>query len=191
MLCINPLLSILALVSLSQAFTVPTGTAEGVYAVYIDESGNEIHERRQSPPSNWMASHTVPVKTRNDDSDVIFKRADNTWCGCGLTMNHGDCDAVVADLQSQFEANDYTLPDNANFYSIRGSVIAFACNPLCCKDTIGATFNSYAAYITEACGWYVPGTVWSPGFPQAFGYMNYYDGLDFCGASTSSPLHTC
>ena len=120
------------LASQVSAFTLPGGLADGFYHAYVNERGEEIHE----PATKEMVrSLSAGLQSRNPVMALppsrIFGRQDGlggtVWCGCGFNMNSGDCDAAVADLKSQ--VGDSTLiPNSQSYYSVRGSVVAFACN---------------------------------------------------------------
>lgn len=130
----------------------------------------------------------------------------NTECGCGFYMDHGDCDAAVNDLKAQSDrAGGGTISIGNAWYSIRGSVVAFACATWPEDFTkTGEPFEfdsssltvSYAA-ITRLCGSYVAGTLsyldwgvhdWN--FPD-IGYMRYSPGDDFCSHADDSKLDHC
>lgn len=115
-------------------------------------------------------------------------------------MHHGDCDAAVADLK--FQSNKcYASPDcnhligrRMSWYSIRGSVVAFACNWNAWVVPVGREkdISDVLGVITDRCGRYVPGTyVHLEGGTPFTGYMNYSPGLDFCERATASSQHRC
>lgn len=130
-----------------------------------------------------------------------------TWCGCGFDMNHDNCDAAVADLIEQTGHGDgVSCNFMDNYYSIRGDVVAFACNDhLGSIETASGKFQwtdwqlttSYAA-ITKLCGWYIAGTNnWDGGWwaidfnTPNIGYMRWSEGLDFCYNAVSSGASSC
>lgn len=126
------------------------------------------------------------------------------WCGCGYNLNHGDCDAAVSDLKRQ-TGGGQSIAMGLAFYSIRGGVVAFSCATWPdSSDTYGDPFEwdveeitlSLAA-ITKLCGWYVAGTAnymdwgatdWNS---PLIGYMQYYNGLDFCYAANGAAAGRC
>ncbi|KXJ97295.1 hypothetical protein Micbo1qcDRAFT_191815 [Microdochium bolleyi] len=190
-------------------FKLPGGLKDGFYRAYHDESGREVHElvREPATPKELSASSSTSTPVAEPEPEKLVhlqRRAWKYWCGCGLSMNHGDCDAAVEDLKHQSDveyAKDYgdrknlILPGQS-FYSIRGSVVAFACNrnwnyaPVPRRDS----FTQFYGEITNRCGWYVPGT-WTNdnldgGVPHV-GYMNYRANLDFCQDSTQSNRDRC
>ncbi|PNP51213.1 hypothetical protein THARTR1_08117 [Trichoderma harzianum] len=91
------------------------------------------------------------------------------------------------------------------FYAIRGGVVAFSCATWPdSNDTWGDPFEwdveeitlSLAA-ITKLCGWYVAGTAnymdwastdWNS---PLIGYMQYFNGLDFCKAANGAAAGRC
>ncbi|UNI23778.1 hypothetical protein JDV02_009578 [Purpureocillium takamizusanense] len=100
-------------------------------------------------------------------------------------MVHHDTDAAVADLTHQLG------PDRrfeySSIYSIRGSVVAFACGLFKPAWASAAVTTKVLAQLTTRCGPYVSGN----GFPRGteaegnknaamIGYMTYHKGLHFC-----------
>jgi hypothetical protein len=94
---------------------------------------------------------------------MVRKRATiHAFGGCGNQLNHGDCDAAVADLEAQLRrSGPVRMSVNWCWYCIRGAAVAFAWNP---NDNL-ATYAyraedfTYTAYIvTQDCGWYTAGT---------------------------------
>ncbi|KAL6914914.1 hypothetical protein FSST1_012674 [Fusarium sambucinum] len=127
------------------------------------------------------------------------------WCGCGLSMDHGNCATAVDMLKAQFSNSDGGVGELTQaWYSIWGDVVSFTdcfqvgglvffanhfnlvgCILLCRRFPVMASrYADYLGRITDQCGWYVPGT-FSPssiGLSSVdCGYMNYSPDLDFCG----------
>ncbi|KAF2124887.1 hypothetical protein P153DRAFT_435093 [Dothidotthia symphoricarpi CBS 119687] len=175
----------LSLCALTQALVIPTGTTQGLYEVSTLDDGTEVHTKL----ADYSETEVTPV---SEASPLERRQNGRMWCGCGFTLNHGDCDAAVADLKSQFRPS--LINGGKSFYSIRGSVVAFACNR---SQTdwllLPQTFTDAASAITGSCGWYIAGTTERGDANNALilGYMRYQNGLDFCGASTSSPANRC
>lgn len=70
-----------------------------------------------------------------------------------------------------------------SYYSIKGGVVAFACNPagngngkLLYSDLIASSMQT----ITNACGWYIAGAT-KDSDNVHIGYQNMFPGADFCG----------
>ncbi|KXJ97294.1 hypothetical protein Micbo1qcDRAFT_229992 [Microdochium bolleyi] len=192
-----------------KGFKLPANLEDGFYRAYHDESGREVHERVSGPASAQelaavsaaVSDATVPDSEPTGVSSIQGSRS-RYWCGCGLSMNHGDCDAAVEDLKFQsdreygkpeWERNHLIAP-GTSWYSIRGSVVAFSCNwywaymPIPRRDGYTNVFG----YITRECGWYVPGTwVNDDSGSVHVGYMNYRAGLDFCMDATRSNDESC
>lgn len=97
------------------------------------------------------------------------------------------------DLKSQISGANGQLPKDLNYYSIKGAVVAFLCNegPLLAINS--GDLTALFASITNECGWYVAGTYRSldGAYDWRLGYMQYYSGLDFCAAATSSSASRC
>jgi len=197
------------LTSNAAAFKLPVNTTDGSYVAYFTAEGVEVHQ----PLSEYVPSGATDFVTigKNTLSGMKIKRQfveiARHHCGCGFNLNHGDCDGAVNALKSQFNAQPGRygqIDPGMAWYSIRGSVVAFACNeensnvPFRFDDP---NFTDSLRGITNSCGWYVAGTrryVGLSGFPEPFpsawlntGYMIYYPGHDFCGASTISPADHC
>jgi len=82
-----------------------------------------------------------------------------------------------------------------SFYSIRGNVVAFACNRSPDRSWL-LIANDYAnalGSITGSCGSYIAGAYefGDPNQALIVGYARYANGDDFCGGSTSSPANHC
>lgn len=161
-----------------------------------------VHEPATSEELSAFAAATTPAETELVELVARQGTWSEFWCGCGLSMHHGDCDAAVEDLKFQSD-REYSKPERERrhlitpgeaWYSIRGSVVAFACNqywsgvPVSRRDG----FNSVFQQITDRCGWYVPGTWVNVERGSAHnGYMNYRENLDFCRDSTQSNQKKC
>ncbi|RHZ52632.1 uncharacterized protein CDV56_107041 [Aspergillus thermomutatus] len=186
------LLALATSAKLATSLRIPEGTLDGVYSVYINESGVEVHEP--------LFPGDVPAPTNSEEPEVDQLEARDIttvsyWCGCGITMNHGDCDAAVQALKNQFGSGQADIGAHLAWYSISGSVVAFACNREGGKAAGSAAKITGALQgITNKCGWYVPGTqhlYTGLFYTPYFGYMNYRPGLDFCTMSVSSGSHKC
>ncbi|RBR20151.1 uncharacterized protein FIESC28_05430 [Fusarium coffeatum] len=80
------------------AFKVPKGTTDGFYKVHLNANGQEIHERVSS-----LADEATPAGVSIAKRALKEKREWrwNTWCGCGIELNHDNCDDAVQDLKDQ------------------------------------------------------------------------------------------
>lgn len=197
------------------ALTLPDSLRDGVYKASTDADGNEVHEFVSGPwPLDDDLNKTISVREEDLKHEKRWYESQdygfgvgilNAWCGCGLAMNHGDCDAAVDDLKRQF-GNSGWVPRNLAWYSIRGGVVAFACNtnwptmqvPAPPSVELDAEYLTLSfAAITRICGWYVPGTCTYTDWgtvtfvPAYVGYMNYRPGLDFCSDAPSSRVDHC
>ncbi|GIC89715.1 uncharacterized protein Aud_006140 [Aspergillus udagawae] len=153
------LLTLAASAKLATCFKIPEGTTDGVYKAYINENGVEVHEP-------LLPEDIVPVTDSEQLEPAHFDMAmaadpsfSAWWCGCGITMNHGDCDAAVQALKNQFGSGTVQIGANLAWYSISGSVVAFACNKVNARAEASADrLTRSLQSITDRCGWYVPGT---------------------------------
>lgn len=145
-----------ALASVAGAFTLPAGAVDGFYRAYINETGHEVHEllaRDLSPrgPSPAVTAGSAPRLLESRPPTDFWV----TWCGCGIGLNHADCDAAVQNLKNQL-GDRSRIEAHLAFYAIRGSVVAFACNNSGSTAVIGSEGVRLAAeHVTNACGWYI------------------------------------
>ncbi|CAF3617369.1 unnamed protein product [Fusarium graminearum] len=169
------------------AFTLPDNLPNGVYRAHVNSEGLEVSEGVTVEYKTTVTPRktTNLLKSRQTKDEGGWDRDQpDMWCGCGLSMNHGNCDTAVDMLKAQFDRSDGGVGEVTQaWYSIYGDVVAFCC----AQGTFPLFSSQYADYlgrITDRCGWYVPGT-FSPssiGFSAVdCGYMNYSPGLDFCG----------
>ena len=189
------------------AFTLPGGLEDGLYRAYYDKEGREVHEPLVNVTTTAPDRRHTARQPEAPSLDPLDKRqADyNIYCGCGYNLDHGDCDAAVSDLSNQFGGYDGSpcvwIQADMSYYSIRGSVVAFGCNPGYLGGIVqvcGQDYGDDLKVITSQCGAYVAGT-FSPvleGISERktyidLGYMQYYAGLDFCGNAESSPVSSC
>lgn len=183
-----------ALFPFTGAFQVPKGTTDGFYKVHRHAQGQEIHER----VSNFETEAT-PAEVSVAKQSRIEKRESHwfTWCGCGIELNHGNCDDAVQDLKDQMGSTFWVVGPQTAFYSIRGDAVAFSCNNADGDALTSADWMTQAAeVVTRSCGWYIAGTgqwAWiTPGANSTdMGYMIWRDGVDFCGDAQGSPDWKC
>ncbi|KAH7238144.1 hypothetical protein BKA59DRAFT_236893 [Fusarium tricinctum] len=182
---------ILQSIAACAGFTMPEKMPNGVYSVHVNAQGLEVY-------NGLTVDHTTTVtpkkpsrqlKARQIKDEGGWDRDDpETYCGCGLSMNHGNCDTAVDMLKDQFRREEDGVAEVTQaWYSIWGDVVAF-----CCTDDVypmdATRYADILSHITNTCGWYVPGTM----APSTIGissidcgYMNYSPGLDFCAHAES------
>lgn len=167
------------------SFTIPEGTANGVYSVHTDESGIDIHTPLSDLPDPAFVE-------RNAQEELVYtsrhsKRENGYWVDCGGTknMNRGDTDAANADLDRQCGKGTW-VGGRQNYYAIRGNVVAFFCN---FNNALSGSRRCFdwkrgqeSAAITKKCGLYNSG--WTR--TEVTGTDNYSYGYDsaqshFCG----------
>ncbi|KAL8388808.1 hypothetical protein RB595_008946 [Gaeumannomyces hyphopodioides] len=196
-----PTTLLISSLTLATAFKVPEGQANGVYRAYYNAEGQEVHEpltadmlvtsAPEGPATIMQSPAVAPVTPRQAGNPLLSKRRDNIYCGCGFTLNPGDCDAVVDNLKSQFGSGYAWIQPRMSYYSIMGrSVVAFVCN-LSSRSTLGVTAQTYGEWlgvITGECGRYIAGSEGTPG-SSAQGYMRV--GSDFCANALGSSSHHC
>jgi hypothetical protein len=188
------LLCIPFLVSAVTAFTLPGDQADGVYLASLDARGKEVHtltardtERRDAAPS--LDSFSTELAARDGK---LSKRSGYSYCGCGFTLDHGNTDDALADLRGQMGPGGKIIDAGQVVYSVRGSVVVFACNR---NGNAGLKIWNYnvqdsASQITNDCGSYIAGSTGGT-YSYAIGYMRYTTGLDICGNALTSPSNHC
>ncbi|UNI21632.1 hypothetical protein JDV02_007608 [Purpureocillium takamizusanense] len=175
------------------AITLPQEYVEGTYTVTYDDAGNEVHTRIAGPiaPRGQDGGTVADAATRG-----VAEQSTNgyyAFCFCSHKLNAGDTDAAVADLKSQFP-QDKHYDGSPNYYSIRGSVVAYACNvkgkifvqnatPLLITQMLDKVSNQCGRYV-GGWGMFTEGPLQDP-WPAHFGYMNYKEGLNFCREGTN------
>jgi hypothetical protein len=186
--------SLLVLAALGTSFTIPPGTPDGYYRAYYDRNGTEVHEN--------IGSGKVK-RIEQSAGDIIVRQGtglpppnyfgEQVWCGCGLNMNTGDCDAAVADLNNQIGyGNTINIDPFESYYSIRGSVVAFACNLTGGEASLDeGNFQATISTVTQSCGQNVPGTSTVGVLPPAVGCMIMYPVLNLCVNSEGSGSDDC
>lgn len=185
----KPLL-ILGLMAIASSFEIPQGATDGVYRAYINESGNEVHELIPAGAIDISPREPMPHDALSEGT-WLAKRG-QAWCGCGFGMDHGSCDAANNALSKHLN-NGPIINGGVGFYAVVGSSVAFLCN----RDSFPAQVFSGsvvigARQVTAACGYYIAGTWRVDGFKAMdYGYMNWYNGLNFCGNAENSPQHHC
>jgi hypothetical protein len=205
------------LATMVNAWTLPANLTTGVYLVRM-ENGEEVHTL-MSPPD--IAARSAVVKTARISggatlprdlapadaaemekrSPALTKRGGTQMhCGCGWEVDHGNCDAAVANLKGQLGYGSQ-ISANSAWYAISNNVVAFACNQGWDGDLVigDRDIADMAQHITDSCGWYIAGTqswttydwVWNLRTAMDQGYMRYSPGDDFCAASESSSADHC
>lgn len=157
--------------------------------MHIDSRNTEIHTLLSthaplpSPPASPLPSPSLTPR---------YVWPGEIFCGCGYNLDPPSCDAAVADLRSQL--GSYSTIYQA-YYSIRGPVVAFVCNlnpGFFVTDS--DDYGGYIAVVTQQCGRYVAGTYFAfdeGEYGADVGYMQYFAGLDFCGAAEGSSQNSC
>lgn len=89
------LLALAASAKLATSFKIPEGMMDGVYKVYLNENGVEVHEP-------LLPEDIIQVTDSESEQHeaALFERADPsfavTYCGCGITMQ------VAKSMQQSF-----------------------------------------------------------------------------------------
>jgi hypothetical protein len=79
MLLVN-LAALLALVASTQAFAIPEGTTNGVYAVTRDADGNDVHTR--------VAFADAAIEARDPGHELESRSKGEKWCGAYDRYSH-------------------------------------------------------------------------------------------------------
>ncbi|KAK9351074.1 hypothetical protein V1523DRAFT_417876 [Lipomyces doorenjongii] len=80
------------------------------------------------------------------------------------------------------------------FYYIFDDVVAFVCNRGVLIGIADGTYGDMLVQITDTCGLYIAGTyqtIDGYGTNILYGYMQYWDGLDFCANADNSHARSC
>ncbi|KAM0236636.1 hypothetical protein ACHAP5_009322 [Fusarium lateritium] len=183
-----------ALVYLAGAFKVPEGTTDGFYKVHLDAHRKEIHERVSSLKNEGTpADVSIAKRSLKEKRERYWSQ----WCGCGIELNHDNCDDAVQDLKDQMGSTVWFVGPRSAFYSIRGDAVAFSCNTGHLDALTSADWVTESAdVVTDHCGWYVAGTgrcdyVTFEANTTDMGYMIWRDGVDFCGNAEASSSWNC
>jgi hypothetical protein len=167
------------------SFTLPEGLPNGAYRAYYNDAGEEVHE---PVVVNLSAPQTLPKRSYSQSKrDTI-----QTWCGCAFPMNAGDTNIANQGLADQAASYPEVDPGMA-YYTIQNTAVAFVCNVDDKTANIPQDVVSTGSWdVTQACGLFYAGTSRIQ-WPEAldYGYMNYFDNLDFCGAAEVAKEHSC
>ncbi|RFN51332.1 hypothetical protein FIE12Z_4386 [Fusarium flagelliforme] len=198
------ILASLALISHTSAFRVPAGTTDGFYKVYLNAQGEEIHERVSDVKDHATSRAPAIAEAKVPGETALDKRQNgeryySTHCGCGIELNHTNCDDAVQDLKNQMYDILWYLPAETAFYSIRDDVVAFSCNitPDSWYAQSAEFVTEILGWVTNECGWYIAGTgsffTRQGGFFSTtyIGYMVWRNGVDFCHDSIRSDRSQC
>ncbi|KZM18905.1 uncharacterized protein EKO05_0010399 [Ascochyta rabiei] len=190
----SSIVATLALTASASAWKIPQGTEDGVYKVDTLEDGSTVHTKIVDAADIDRSQPEVQgISLVPDETSSLQKRGnDQVWCGCGYNMVSGDCDAAVADLKTQLRPS--TINPGQAYYSIRGKVVAFACNRGNRNWTVfPQNLGDSLADITNKCGWYIAGAKQTGNDDQALllGYQRWNGNDDFCGGARSSSQNHC
>jgi len=183
-------------ITLGEGFTIPAHTPDGSYLVTHDALGSEVH--RALPPAALLLDSAISANCGALAGSMFDGPNTPHFCGpCDVALPARDCDAAVADLQSQCGQGQSLRPSMA-IYAIRGAAVAFACS-LWANDLVDwdqlPTIDGYkvaeaARAIATTCGLYVAGAVEIQRHVP-IGYMAWEENLDFCAMTEWSPLQSC
>ncbi|KAF2138621.1 uncharacterized protein K452DRAFT_290767 [Aplosporella prunicola CBS 121167] len=168
-------LQVVALAAAVNAFTIPEGTEDGVYAVKTDANGIDQHTK---------LADATPIEelevTKPNRFNGLVRRDRKITCGGTKNLNHADTDAANADLDRQCGgAAGNFVASGHNFYAIRGNTVAFYCNFGGDNRCDSVTRAQYSSAITSLCGAY------NSGWGTSSGKLSYgYDvnSSKFCGS---------
>jgi hypothetical protein len=119
-------LSLASVAPLAAAFTLPAGLPSGNYAAYYNATGHEVHVRASELNRRDIGGYIPAHRAKRSKINVMEKRQDlseagfSVYCGCGFNLDHGNCDAAVAGLESQFPS---TLDGGLAWYTIVNNVV--------------------------------------------------------------------
>ncbi|KAF5664334.1 hypothetical protein FHETE_7091, partial [Fusarium heterosporum] len=136
-------------------FTMPENLPNGVYHVHVNDEGLEVYNGltidHTTTVTPKVSSPQVKARQWKDEGGWDLTQPE-TFCGCGLSMNHGNCDTAVDMLKAQFDRADGGVGEvHQAWYSIWGDVVAF-----CCSEGTDAMWTSQytdiLSHITDTCG---------------------------------------
>ncbi|KAG8668061.1 hypothetical protein FPOAC1_007424 [Fusarium poae] len=108
------------------AFTLPDNLPNGVYHAHVDAQGLEVTDGVTVDYNTTVTPQktTRQLKSRQTKDEGGWDRDQpEMWCGCGLSMNHGNCDTAVDMLKAQFSNSDGGVGEVTQaWYSIWGDV---------------------------------------------------------------------
>ena len=99
--------------SLAQAWTIPANTEDGFYSVSTTKDGSTVHEKISGPLEVELAESKRELS--NEVSTLEERFPASVYCGCGFTLDPGNCDAAVADLKNQLTCEYYLFFDKRVF----------------------------------------------------------------------------
>jgi len=169
-------------------FLAPRNAPDGIYSVYRDESGAEVHEAVDgsgfSAKFVRSAMKDSPLEARADIPNGVSSCDKNS-----AELNHADTDKANAMLDAQ--CGGWTkVKKGKHFYSISGGTVAYFCNMA--SQEYGCSTGpriKYSAMVTASCGAYKPGWVTVEEANQGYGGQHYSYGYQassakFCGTGT-------
>ncbi|KAJ6442504.1 cupin 2 domain-containing protein [Purpureocillium lavendulum] len=184
---------LLSFAILGSAAIVPRDATDGVYVVTMDAAGNEIHSRVSDPITAREEGLSLDTETDAREARSLLRREKSVDCNCYHDLDPKDTNAAVKDLK--YQVGSFKFFSYKSVYSIRGSVIAFACNMHSESYTSAQLIPQMLEAVTQACGRYVVGaatTDETPGKHEAWvGYMENIDGVDFCYQRTTWTDSSC
>ncbi|KAH7327128.1 hypothetical protein BKA65DRAFT_554691 [Rhexocercosporidium sp. MPI-PUGE-AT-0058] len=190
-----------SLAAFGLSYVIPAGQSDGLYEVFLDEHGLEVHRPLSVTSVEERSTLDVGVlgkRGRFPNTDLTPMERPKLRCGCGFHMDHGGCNDAVAELRNQFGRSlGASIPAGNAWYSIRSNVVAFTCAPRSMTGFWPITEESFdhfyisTGWISQDCGSFVAGTVAEVDGGPRHGYMIHYPGLDFCGNAMGSRLDHC
>ncbi|KAJ6438125.1 hypothetical protein O9K51_08714 [Purpureocillium lavendulum] len=182
----------LGLSALCSAATIPSqpsGAAPSDSSYPHQDDDTSIFD----PFSSWNDNQTLSTRGKISPPFDPKTAQVGTWCGCNIRIDGGDARAAINDIKKQFGKG--RLWSSKSIYSIKGSVVAFACK-FASADQIWTddwTFEIAVNFIGGECGDNTPGTFWDPATREKvlYGIMRYEDGIDFCYKSVQSTWAQC
>ncbi|KAH8658066.1 hypothetical protein BX600DRAFT_514587 [Xylariales sp. PMI_506] len=165
--------------SAAVAWTIPEGTANGVYQVHTDEFGVSTHTF--VAPSVEAAFKPRGMSTKRANAKRIVQGPDSIGCE-SYAFNTINADNAVQGLKNQCPLNGAgQVGGNLDFYSVFGDVVAYFCNYSskvnhCYEDEVDEVIQHR---ISDTCGHYVAGFDILVDRALEYGYMDL--SAKFCG----------
>lgn len=122
----------------THGFTVPVGQADGVYAVTIDQNGNQVHKQISAlskPPEAWLdswkAKHTRDVSPIESVS-LLQARKEKVGVNCakdGAVLDSSEVMRAAYNLGQSCDAGGpQFVPEKGSQYAVSGDSLVYTCN---------------------------------------------------------------
>ncbi|KAH8899131.1 hypothetical protein GQ53DRAFT_802489 [Thozetella sp. PMI_491] len=147
---VRNVLFIAGTLAVAQAFTIPEGQPDGIFAVLPDQTGALVNHVQLK---SWPAMDT-PVRL----SAKLQRQAPTVTCGTNKGLDKTDYDAAKASLDKLCSAGG-SLPAHQSLYEKHGNVVTFLCSNGAGGSPPPAAAGPCTTPISAQCGNYNSGWV--------------------------------